>query len=40
MSKSIVKLKKTLRIAAPSVAEAVFSSFDECLVPSIDTIIA
>lgn len=40
MSKSIVKLKRTLQIATPSVAAVAFSSFDECLIPSDDTIIA
>lgn len=40
MFKSIVKLKKTLHIVTPGVASVVFSSFDECLIPSIDTIIA
>ncbi len=40
MTQNIVKIKKTLHIATSSVASAVFSSFDECLIPSIDTIIA
>ena len=34
------KIKKTLHIVTPSVSSDVFSSFDECLIPSIDTIIA
>ena len=40
MTQSIVKIKKTLHIVTPSVASDVFSFFDECLIPSIDTIIA
>ena len=40
MAQSDVKLKKTIFIATASVAKVVFSSFDKCLFPSIDSKIA
>lgn len=40
MSESLVKLKKTPLTTTFVVAAVVFSSFDECLIPSDDTIIA
>lgn len=40
MAQSIVKLKKTILLATASVAKMVFSSFDECRFPSIDSEIA
>ena len=40
MSESIVKLKKTPLTATFVVATVAFSSFDECLISSDDTIIA
>ena len=39
MASRLVKLKKTLFLAAGVVAKVVFSSFDECLIPT-DSIIA
>ncbi len=40
MTQSVVKLKKSIFLAADSVAAVAFSSFDECLIPSIDSEIA
>lgn len=40
MAHSIVKLKNAIIIVAESVATIVFSSFDKCLVSSIDSEIA
>lgn len=39
MASRLVKLKKTVFLAAGVVAKVVFSSFDECLIPT-DSIIA
>ena len=40
MAQSDVKLKKAILLATASVTKIVFSSFDECLFPSIDSKIA
>ena len=40
MAQSVVKLKKVILLATASVAKIVFSSFDECRFPSIDSEIA
>ncbi len=40
MAQSAVKLKKFISLASGFVAKVVFSSIDECLIPSIDSKIA